>query len=268
MSYKEEEYFIANQKLWDQKTHAHVDSDFYNMEAFLAGESSLRKIELAELPDLKGSSVLHSQCHFGQDTISLQRMGAQCTGIDFSEEAIKKARDLNSQLGLDTRFVSTNVYDIDKHLSEQFDLVFTSYGVLGWLPDLDRWAKQMVARIKPSGLFYMAEFHPTMYMYDWETYKLDYPYFHEEVPTMEVESGTYADKQANISMKEYFWQHHLSDILTALLDNGLEILSFQEYDFSPYPIFGKEIKRAEQEYLFQKNGINLPLVFSIKAQKK
>ena len=263
----EKEYFDTNQKLWDEKTRFHIKSDFYDIPGFLAGKNSLAKIELAELPDLEGKKVLHAQCHFGQDTLSMQRMGAQCTGIDLSEVAIAEARKYNAQLGLDARFIATNVYDMDKQIDEQFDLVFTSYGVIGWLPDLKRWAHQLVKRLAPGGTFYIAEFHPTMYMYDWNTKKLEYSYFNSGSPTMEIEDGTYADRSADIQLKEYFWQHSLEDILMALLGEGLKIDSFKEYDYSPYQIFGNEEKRAEGEYLFGINGHNLPLVFSLKGTK-
>ena len=262
-----EKYFAANQKLWDAKTSVHVDSEFYEMTKFLEGKNSLRKIELSELPDLEGKTVLHSQCHFGQDTLSMQRMGAQCTGIDLSSKAIDAARRYNDQMGLDATFVQCNVYDIDKHVHDEFDLVFTSYGVLGWLPDMDKWAAQMAARVKSGGMFYMVEFHPTMYMFDWNDYKLGYQYFYEREPTKEIEEGTYADRQSDIKLEEYFWQHHLAEIIQALINQGFRVDTFREYDFSPYQIFGKEIKRAEQEYLFPINGINIPLTYSIKCIK-
>ncbi len=263
-----EKYFAANQKLWDAKTGIHVDSAFYDMSGFLKGKNSLRKIELAELPDLKGKTVLHSQCHFGQDTLSMQRMGAQCTGIDLSSKAIAMARQYNSQLGLNAKFVQCNVFDIDKHIDEQFDLVFTSYGVLGWLPDMEKWATQMASRVKEGGMFYIVEFHPTMYMFDWNDYKVGYPYFYEKEPTKEVEIGTYADRESDIELEEYFWQHHMGEIIQALIEQGLEVVSFQEYDYSPYQIFGKEVKRANQEYLFPVNNVNIPLTFSLKCIKK
>lgn len=268
MKEKEQEYFDVNQELWDAKTEIHVGSAFYDMKAFFNGETSLRKIELAELPPLAGKTILHSQCHFGQDTLSLQRMGAQCTGIDFSTAAIAQAKAYNTQLGLAAKFHQTNVYEIDKHIQEQFDLVFTSYGVIGWLPDLDRWAHQLMSRLKSGGMFYMVEFHPTMYMYDWDSCKLSYSYFNSGEPTLEIEEGTYADRKSDIKLKEYYWQHSLSEILNSLIKYGLEISSFNEYDYSPYQIFGKEIKRAEQEFLFQVEGTNLPLVFSLMGVKK
>jgi len=264
---KEKEYFATNQKLWDEKTRIHVKSDFYDMDSFKQGANSLTKIELAELPPLAGKTVLHSQCHFGQDTISMQRMGAQCTGIDLSEVAIEEARKLNEELGLSTKFVATNVYDLDKHLQETFDLVFTSYGVIGWLPDLDRWAYQLMNRLKTGGMFYMAEFHPTMYMWDWDSSKLSYTYFNSGKPSYEEEEGTYADRSSDIRLGEYFWQHSFEEILGSLLRHGLKLESFKEYDYSPYQIFGEEVKRADREYIFKVNDINLPLVFSIKGTK-
>lgn len=264
----EDEYFKANQALWDAKTRIHLKSDFYNQAEFLAGRNSLKKIELAKLPDLEGLRVLHSQCHFGQDTISMQRMGAQCTGIDISTVAIETAREVNEKLGLGAKFEACNVYDLDQVIQENFDLVFTSYGVIGWLPNLDRWAAQLASRLKPGGLFHITEFHPVMYMYDWERNKVSFRYFNNGEPYVEEEEGTYADKSANIAMKEYFWQHSFADLFSALLNNGLEITGFSEYDYSPYNLFQEKNPRAEGEYIFQDNGINIPLVFSLNAIKK
>lgn len=264
---KEKEYFLTNQKLWDEKTRIHIKSDFYDMESFRQGATSLTKIELAELPPLAGKTVLHSQCHFGQDTISMQRMGAQCTGIDLSEVAIEEAKKLNRDLDLTAEFIASNVYDIDQHIKETFDLVFTSYGVIGWLPDLDRWAYQLMSRLRAGGTFYMAEFHPTMYMWDWDSSELSYTYFNSGTPSYEEEQGTYADRSSDISLGEYFWQHSFAEILGSLIKYGFILQSFQEYDYSPYQIFGEEKKRAEREYIFKVNEINIPLVFSIKGTK-
>lgn len=262
------QYFEANQRLWDNKTKFHVESAFYDMEAFLAGKTSLRKIELAELGDLKEKKLLHTQCHFGQDTLSMQRMGAHCTGMDFSKKAIEQARDLNKQLGLDAQFICCNLLDLDQHLKEIFDVVYTSYGVITWMPDLNLWAQQIASRLKPGGIFHMIEFHPVLYMFDWEKNSLEYNYFNPGPPNKEVEEGTYADKKAKIKMEEYFWTHSLGDVLDSLLKVGLEILSFNEYDYSPYNIFDGCLHRTEQEFVFEHNKLSIPHVFSIKAVKK
>ena len=264
---KEQEYFKTNAALWDAKTRIHLKSDFYDQEAFMAGKTSLKKIELAGFPDLKGKTLLHSQCHFGQDTLSLQKMGAQCTGIDISQVAIDTARELNKQLDLEARFVQSNVYNLDQHLTEQYDVVFTSYGVIGWLPDLDRWAEQLMKRLKPGGVFYMVEFHPCMYQFDWDTKQIAYRYFNNGDPYVEEEEGTYADKSADIKLKEYFWQHSFEEVLMPLMNKGLRLTKFREYDYSPYDLFTDSVLRAQQEYIFQVNGTNIPLVFEIQGTK-
>jgi len=261
------QYFEANQRLWDNKTKFHVESAFYNMEAFMAGNSSLRKIELSEIDDVKGKKLLHSQCHFGQDTLSFQRMGASATGIDFSPAAIEKAKSLNTELGLDAKFLCCNVLELDQHLEETFDIVFTSYGVITWLPDLKLWAKQMAARIKPGGIFHLVEFHPVLYMFEWEKGIIEYNYFNPGPPIREVEEGTYADKNATIAMEEYFWTHSLEDVIGSLMEAGLKIEAFKEYDYSPYNIFEGCPERADQEFVFEHNGVSIPHVFSIKARK-
>jgi len=193
------EYFDANRRLWDNKTQIHVKSDFYNMEGFMKGESSLRKLELGVLGDLSGKKLLHTQCHFGQDTLSLQRMGAECTGVDFSDKAVAQANALNTSLDLGAHFVCCNVLEMDQNIEELFDVVYTSYGVVTWLPNLNDWAEQISKRIKVGGTFYMIEFHPVLYMFEWEEDIIKYNYFNPGKPVEEIEQGTYADKNADIS---------------------------------------------------------------------
>jgi len=263
----DQDYFDANQKLWDKKTDAHIKSDFYDMKSFMEGQISLRKIELEELPDLSGKSLLHMQCHFGQDTLSLERMGADCTAIDLSPVAIQRAEEIRDSLNLNSTFICCNVYDMDRHIDAQFDVVFTSYGTIVWLPDLDKWAEQIEKRLKSGGIFLMTEFHPVLHMFDWDENKIAYKYFNKDGPYEEVEEGTYADSNAEIRMTEFFWQHSMSEIIQALIDQGLQIELFKEYDYSPYDIFKGADKRANQEYVFRHNNIDLPHVFTLKATK-
>jgi 2-polyprenyl-3-methyl-5-hydroxy-6-metoxy-1,4-benzoquinol methylase len=155
---KEDNYIDINKKAWDQKTQYHVESPFYDMDTFMKGKSTLNDIELQLLGNVTGKRVLHLQCHFGQDTLSLGRMGATVTGVDFSEAAINKARQLSHDIGVPARFVCCDIYDLHNHLDEQFDIVFTSYGTIGWLPDLDKWADVVSKFLKPGGRFVFAEF--------------------------------------------------------------------------------------------------------------
>lgn len=261
-------YFQTNKALWNKKTDFHIQSDFYNMETFMKGESSLRKIELEELPDLKDKSLLHLQCHFGQDTLSLERMGAHCTGVDLSDNGIANAIQIKDKLNLKSKFICCNVYETDKHVEEIFDVVYTSYGTICWLPNLDLWADQISKRLKKGGLFFMTEFHPVLNMFEWDKNVIEYNYFNSGKPYEEVEEGTYADTSADISMKEFFWLHPLSDLFSALINNGLEIRFFKEYDYSPYNIFGQMEERGDQEFVFKHNGIVIPHVYTIKAYKR
>src|SRR5688572_730649 len=135
------DYLEKNRRLWNARTDVHVTSEFYELDKFLAGKSSLNEIELNLLGDLKGKSVLHLQCHFGQDSISLARLGAEVTGVDLSDKAIAKAKELAKQTGANAEFICTDIYELPQHLDKKFDVVFTSYGTIGWLPDLDKWAK-------------------------------------------------------------------------------------------------------------------------------
>ena len=153
-------YFDVNKATWNKKVGIHAQSDMYKMEAFKAGESSLMPYELKALGDVNGKTLLHLQCHFGQDTLSWSRMGAKCLGVDLSDEGVKLAKQLNDELSLDAEFVCCNVLDTSKHVPETFDIVFTSYGTIGWLPDLKPWAKMIAERLKVGGTFYIVEFHP------------------------------------------------------------------------------------------------------------
>ncbi|GAL81483.1 hypothetical protein JCM19274_1710 [Algibacter lectus] len=153
-------YFKTNKATWNQKVKVHAESDMYNMEAFKKGRSSLMSYELDALGDVKGKSLLHLQCHFGQDTLSWSRLGAKCTGVDLSDEGIKLAKSLSEELELDAQFVCCNVLETSQYIKEEFDIVFTSYGVIGWLPDLKPWGKNDSRTPETRWDFFMAEFHP------------------------------------------------------------------------------------------------------------
>jgi SAM-dependent methyltransferase len=261
------DYITINKETWNNKTDTHIASEFYNVEGFLEGKSSLNQIELDLLESLSGKKVLHLQCHFGQDSLSLSRMGAKVVGIDFSDKAIEKAKAFNAKLGLDAAFICCDVYDTPKHLDEQFDIVFTSYGTIGWLPDLDKWAQVISHFLKPNGTFIMADFHPFVWMYDNDFKEVFYNYFNIE-PIIEEEMGTYANKEASLSNQTIGWNHPISEIVNALIGNGLEINAFNEYDYSPYNCFN-EMEEFESGKFRIKNFENkIPMVYSIKATKK
>ncbi|HEY0067489.1 MAG TPA: class I SAM-dependent methyltransferase, partial [Flavisolibacter sp.] len=209
---------------------------------------------------------LHLQCHFGMDTLSLARMGATVTGIDLSDKAIDTARELNDQLGLDARFICCNVYDLEAHLDEQFDIVFTTYGVIGWLPDLQPWARLIARYLKPGGFFYMAEFHPVVWMFDDDFQSIKYYYHNREL--IEVDSvGTYTDRNAGIRAKEYSWNHSISEVLNALLRQNLRLEFFNEFSYSPYPCFNNVVQGPDGNWRVHGLEDKIPMVYSLKMEK-
>ncbi len=172
-----EDYLAINKNTWNTKTPVHLNSEFYGLEEFIKGKTSLKQIELDLLGEVKGKKILHLQCHFGQDTLSLARMGAEVTGVDFSDTAIKEANLLTQKINQSARFICCDVYSLPEHLDEEFDLVYTSYGTIGWLPDLNKWAQIIHRFLKPGGKFVFVEFHPVVWMFDDNFKEIKYNYF-------------------------------------------------------------------------------------------
>jgi SAM-dependent methyltransferase len=264
---KENNYIEINRQSWNNRVETHLKSKFYDLDNFIKGKTSLNSIELDLLGDVKGKSILHLQCHFGQDTISLSRLGAEVTGVDLSDKAIESAKQLAAETNSKTNFICCDIYDLPNHLDKQFDVIFTSYGTIGWLPDLDKWAKIISQFLKPNGQFVFVEFHPVVWMFDDNFEKVGYNYFKSDA-IVETESGTYADKSADIVIESVSWNHSLSEVLTSLIKNGLEINSFEEYDYSPYNCFNKTIEFEKGKYRIEHLGDKIPMVYSIVARKK
>ena len=260
------EYFEANKDLWNQRTAVHKDSAFYDLAGFKAGTNVLTPIELNEIGDVKGKTLLHLQCHFGMDTMSFSRMGAKCTGVDLSDDAIKLANEINDELKLDAKFVCCNVYDTSAFVKEQFDIVFTSYGTVGWLPDLDPWAKVIAEKLKTGGFFYMAEFHPVVWMFDDDFTHIKYHYDNKELIVME-DQPTYTEDKNEISGKEYSWNHSISEVLNALINAGLKIEFFNEHTFSPYSNFKNSVETETGKWHIKGMEGKIPMVYSLRAMK-
>ena len=237
------------------------------MEGFLKGKSTLNTIELELLGDVSDKKILHLQCHFGQDTLSLARLGAMAMGADLSDKAINRAKDFNAQLGLDAEFICCDIYDLPNHINEKFDIVFTSYGTIGWLPDITKWAKLISDFLKPNGKFVFVEFHPVVWMFDDYFKTVFYSYFNIE-PIVESYSGSYADKDASIENQQVGWNHPTSEVLNALILSGLEINSFDEYDYSPYNCFNETEEFEKGKFRIKHLENKIPMVFSLVATKK
>lgn len=266
-----DKYLEVNRETWNVWTRLNVVSEFYNVEGFKAGRRTLDPIALAGPGDVTGKSLLHLQCHFGMDTISWARRGAIVTGVDFSEEAITTARALAEELGIQATFIQSNLYDLSQNLTGQFDVVFASYGVLGWLPDLERWAQIIAHFLKPGGIFYIVEVHPIALLFDEHRkdaeLRLLYPYFQGTEPLRIEEDGSYAVPDAPIRCITYVWIHPLADVIGSLLRAGLRIASFDEYPFVRWAVFPWMERRAEGGWELPSGQKSIPLMFSLKATK-
>jgi 2-polyprenyl-3-methyl-5-hydroxy-6-metoxy-1,4-benzoquinol methylase len=261
-----EESFALNRALWNARTKHHVGSKFYDVEGFLRGSNSVSAKELELLGDVAGKQVLHLQCHFGQDTLSLARMGAKVTGLDLSDVAIAEARKLALRADLKAEFIEANVLDLQPALAGRFDIVFTSYGVVGWLPELGKWARNIARYLKPGGKLVLVEFHPAVWMFNNSFTEMTYSYFNREV-IVETEKSTYADATADINLKSHGWNHALAETITALLDAGLRIDRFEELDGSPHDCFEKTVKGEDGMFRIAGMEGKLPMVYAVVASR-
>lgn len=259
-------YTDINRELWNTKTTVHLKSDFYNLPAFLAGETSLKPIELKMLGDIGGKSVLHLQCHFGQDSISLARMGAKVTAVDLSDQALEKGRELALQTNTEVTFVESNVLELIGKIDEKFDIVFASYGCVGWLHDLDQWAETVSHHLKPGGKFVFVESHPVMWMLDEAVDQVKYSYFKTD-PFIEDETSSYTDSSNHKELKSVSWNYSLSEVLNALLKHKIRIDHFDEFDYFPYPIFKEGTETESGKFRPATHGKKLPLTFSVLGTK-
>jgi len=255
-----------NKALWNDRVQGHMGSAFYNVPAFLEGACSLKGPELEILEGLENKKLLHLQCHFGQDTLSLQRRGAICTGLDFSEKAIEAARNLNQQLGLRAEFVCEEVYKAYEAVGGDFDIVFTSYGTLGWLPAIGPWARQVASCLKPGGELVYVDFHPFVWTLNGSGTEFAFDYFNRAA-IVELSGQSYAGTEQVKTQTEVGWNHPFSELLQALIEAGLQVEQIKEWDYSPYPCFENLEERASGEWVWPQHGNRFPMLLGIKARK-
>lgn len=272
-----DDHVAENRDHWEEASSFHPETDAYDVAAFLDGASTLTPIEREEIGDVAGKRLCHLQCHFGLDTLSWAREGAAVTGLDFAAEGVDRARDLAEEAGLADRatFVRGNVFDAPAVLAahpdvadHRFEVVFTSYGALVWLPDLDRWAEAVAAVTEPGGTVYLAEFHPLLstleFAFDGGRTGFPYPYFTPDEPLTWEGGGTYADEDAEMTHgTTHEWPHGVGEILTALLDAGLELEFVHEHPRTPWRQFDGMVQDADGLWYFE--DVDLPLVLSVKA---
>jgi len=269
-----------NRAHWDNATDIHARDNVYGIENFKAGECRLHRVELEELGDVRRKSLLHLQCHFGLDTLSWARRGATVTGIDFSSKGIALATKLAREHGIDARFIASDLYKLPEKLSEQFDIVFTSYGVLCWLADIRKWGEIVARYLKPGGTFYIIEAHPFARVFPMDEDIKDgskelrpyFSYFHDPAGIYWPPGLDYAADSVMQAVGEHCWQHSMSDITNALIGAGLRIEFIHEFPFCPWKVtaFCEVVERFSPSHAYYglpKRFPPMPLSFSIKAHR-
>lgn len=266
----------ANLRNWEERVAIHLASPFYAMDHHFAGRGQLAPIEAAEVGEVTGLSVLHSQCHFGRDSIALAQMGAkEVLGLDFSPEALAAARDLTAQCGLSdrVRFLECDIMQARPLVPEAaFDLVYVTWGTIGWLHDIKEWARLVAHALKPGGRLYFADGHPAMLVFDDEAALPDgmpgyfIPYFDNTGYAFDDE-GDYADPEARLAnSRTYDWLHTTASIVTALGEAGLKLDFLHEHDSLPWAAFSCLVK-DEQDMFHWPDKRWLPLGLSLGATK-
>ncbi|GLW52038.1 class I SAM-dependent methyltransferase [Kitasatospora phosalacinea] len=265
------EKISANREGFNLRARAHMQSSYYSVERFKQGHNMLRKLEQEELGDVSGKTLLELQCHIGVNSLSLARLGAKVTGTDISDEAIDIARELASDLDLDASFVQANLYDLPDVLDGQFDMVFTGYGTLSFLPDIDRWAEIAAQYVKPGGTLTVVEIHPMLTLFsdvDGEL-RLARSLFKSRDVHHEM-SSSYADKIADEVEVEthsiYGWRWSVEQVLNALVKAGLTIERVRE---APYDARQRlPLMVPDGEHNWRIPGDPIPLSFSCTARRR
>ena len=266
-----EQYIQTNKERWDQLTAEHQSSSFYDLEGFKAGKDRLRSIELSELGDVAGKSLLHLQCHFGLDTLAWARRGAVVTGVDFSPKSIALAQSLSEELAIPAEFYCSDIYNLPNILSRQFDIVFTSYGILHWLPDLKPWAETIAHFLKPGGIFYIVEDHPFFRVFRAKPegeFKAERSYFLKEEPQRIEAAGSYATNDQGTAGVTYIWDHSIGEVLNSLIAAGLTIEFLHEFPYAARAKF-PFMEQGEDSWwrLPPHQHGTIPFLFSLQARK-
>ena len=272
-----DEYRDTNRESWDNRAPVHAGSPDYAFDQFIADPEFLSHVvrfDLRRLGDIRGLRGVHLQCHIGTDTISLARLGARMTGLDFSSASLEQARRLAEQAGSDVEFVQAELYDAPAVLEPgAFDLVFTGVGALCWLPRIHEWAQVVATLLKPGGRLFLREGHPVLWSLaerDDGLLVIDLPYFETEQPNRWEDATTYVQTDEVLDVRaSYDWNHGLGEIVSALLDAGLELTMLVEHDSVPWEaIPGRMEKLDNGEYRLPERRERLPLTYTLQAVKR
>jgi SAM-dependent methyltransferase len=271
------DYREINGAYWDERVAAHAASPDYGLTQFAEDPSFLSHVVRFDVPrlgDISGCDTVHLQCHIGTDTVSLARLGAHVTGLDLSAPALDEARRLARSAGVEATFVQAEVYDALTVLDAgAFDLVYTGVGALCWLPDVRRWAEVVATLLRPGGRLHIREGHPVL----WSLADarpdgmlvLDLPYFEQAEPVVWDEGGTYVQTETVFAQNlTHEWNHGLGEIITALLDQGMQLTRFEEHDSVPWEAFPGRMKDVGGgEWRLADRPERLPHSYTLQAVK-
>ncbi|MFE9629668.1 class I SAM-dependent methyltransferase [Streptomyces sp. NPDC006463] len=264
-------YIRNNHEMWQHWTPLKAASAQYDLAGFRTGGSRMRALERAEVGEVRGRSLLHLQCHVGLDTLSWARLGARVTGVDFCAEGVAAARSLAADVDPSAVFVEADVLDLPSRLDGSFDIVYTSHGVLGWLPDLRRWAEVAAHFTAPGGFVYVFESHPAAWMLDNKAdrpeLKLKYSYFGEAEPLAFEYRSPIAVAEAELPGVEYAWGHSLGDVVSALAAAGLRVEFLHEWPFVAWRMLPFMTEDEDGWWRLPDGLPAMPLSFSLRASK-
>lgn len=273
------DHLDVNRAHWDERAPAHAASPGYAVDRFATDPAFLSDVVRFDVPrlgDVTGLTGVHLQCHIGTDTVSLARLGARMTGLDFSGASIAEARRIAGIAGADVTFVESELYDAPDVLEPgSFDLVFTGVGALCWLPDIGRWAQVVAALLRPGGRLFLREGHPAMWAVEDnrpdDLLVMRYPYFHQTEPLDWDEEGSYVEVDRElVNTRSLSWNHGLGEIVTALLDAGLQLTMLVEHDSVPWePLPGQMVREGEfDEWFLTDRRDRVPLTYTLQAVKR
>lgn len=266
----------ANRTNWDERVPLHLDAESYDLSALRAGRGKLHAIEESELGSVDGLRVLHLQCHFGRDSLTMAQRGATIVGLDFSPSAIAAARELSEELKLtdQVRFVESDVYDAPNAIPEpaSFDVVYVTWGAICWIPDMAKWAQVVAHFLKPGGILYLAEAHPAALVFDDLNGTPDgmpgyfAPYLGRNSIVIDNDQD-YASKERLKNVRTYEWIHPLSDVITGLINSGMSLEWLHEHETVAWKMFAQLVTDDGEMYRWPDQPW-LPLAFSLKARRK
>lgn len=271
------DYCVLNKANWDERAPVHAASPDYAVPRFVDDPEFLSEVVRFDLPllgDIRGLRGVHLQCHIGTDTISLARLGARMSGLDFSPASLAQARKLAEMAGTPVDFIESEVYDAVSVLGAgQFDLVFTGIGALCWIPSVDRWARTVAGLLRPGGRLFLREIHPMLLAMD-ETHTdrptVGYPYFELPEPTVSSSGTTYVETETEFSATvTHEWNHGLGDVVTALLEHGMMITGLVEHRSVPWEALpGQMTREANGEWRLSEHPERLPMTYTLQARRQ